>query len=223
MNEQTILSNLIHVALFTNFDVGRKFNTAVVKLALEGENTFDNELLLEIVTATGFNPDVTKQREAVKFVIDNILAKRSAKKPRYVPTELSGKWRHWAVDRTGHAFYYKEVPKKHTACWDVQFGSQFKRDTNFHSEDYPEMFEDDNWEQTLQTWEGPEDYVPVFSGEYLEWAIDKCGDAYYYELITDQTSTTWAGNVMTYDTKFDKEKFEHMWRNGVWKTSKITK
>jgi hypothetical protein len=148
MNEQQILSNLIHVALFTNFDAGRKFNTAVVKLALEGENTFDTELLLDIVTATGFNPDVTKQREAVKFVIDSILAQRNVKKPRY---------------------------------------------------------------------------VPVFTGDSKEWAIDKCGDAYFYEEITDHNDYNWHGLDMIYDTKFDKEEFPHMWENGAWKNSKIAK
>jgi len=147
MNEQ-ILSNLIHVALFTNFDVGRKFNTAVVKLALEGENTFDIALLLDIVTATGFNPDVTKQREAVKFVIDSILAQRNVKKPRY---------------------------------------------------------------------------VPVFTGDSKEWAIDHCGAAYFYTEIRSCTRYLWQGYGMVSDDNFNRDAFPHMWQDDAWKTSKIKK
>lgn len=223
MNEQKILSNLIHVALFTNFEVGRKFNAAVVKLALEGENTFDTELLLDIVAATGFNPDVTKQREAVNFVVANILAKRTGKKPRYVPAQLSKEWPYWASDATGIAFYYKALPKKMQHCWDVDFGTTFKRDGSFSLEDYPEMIHGGNWENTLQTWEGLKDYVPEFTGDNREWAIDACGNAYFYEEITDHNDYNWHGLDMIYDTKFDKEEFPHMWENGAWKNSKITK
>lgn len=147
MNEQKILSNLIPVALFTNFEVGRKFNAAVVKLALEGENTFDIALLLDIVTATGFNPDTTEQREAVKFVIDSILAQRNVKKTRY---------------------------------------------------------------------------VPVFTGDSKEWAIDKCGDAYFYKEIEERTFTSWHGEGMIYDYEFKKEEFPHIWLDGAWVNSKIT-
>lgn len=223
MNKQQILNQLIATSAFGNFEVGRKFNTAVVKLALENENTFDVDLLLQMVTASGYCPNFEAQQKALNFVVDNILSKQNVNKNLYVPSELSKDWPNWAVDRTGHAFYYKEVPKKHTACWDVQIGSQFKRDTNFHSEDYLEMFEDDNWEQTLQTWEGPKDYVPEFTGDNREWAIDKCGDAYFYEVVDNHTYSTWHGKGMSYDTKFNKEEFPYMWHDGAWKTSKITK
>lgn len=223
MNKQQILNNLISVATFVNVEVGCNFNTAVVKLGLEGENTFDIDLLLQMVTASGFMASSEIQKKAIDFVIENILTKRNTTKQPYIPSKLGEEWPCWAVDSNGGAFYYKDMPKQRDVCWDVDFGALFKRDMDFEREDYKEMFKDDNWKNTLQTWKGPRDYVPVFTGDSREWAIDKCGDAYYYDLIIGQTSTTWAGNVMTYDTKFDKEKFEHMWRNGVWKTSKITK
>lgn len=149
MNKQQILNHLISVSLFGNFEVGRTFNTAVVKLALENENTFDIDLLLRMVTASGFFPNLEGQREALDFVVDNILSKKNG------------------------------------------------------------MVE--------------KNYTPEFPADTKEWAIDKCGDAYYYELITDRTSVTWHGENMIFDTKFDRDEFYHMWNNGAWKKSKITK
>lgn len=223
MNKQQILNHLISVSLFGNFEVGRAFNTAVVKLALENENTFDIDLLLRMVTASGFCPNFEGQQKALNFVVDNILSKQNVNNPMYVPSELSKDWPNWAVDASGCAFYYNTMPKQISKAWDVEYGDMLKGDGKFTPDDFKHMFEGDNWKNTLQTWEGPKDYVPVFTDEHRKWAIDECGDAYFYKKILEHSAYVWHGDCMTYDSRFNKEDYKHMWKNGAWKNSKITK
>lgn len=64
-----------------------------------------------------------------------------------------------------------------------------------------------------------EDYEPVLTEEYPFWAIDRDGEAYYYQeqpFRSRYELGSWIPSTDSYmlDWDFDENKFKHMWENG---------
>lgn len=229
MNKEQFIKKLVPYDCFGVLNnIAKDYNEAVTRFTLHGDNTFTPELLISMVRGN-YNCSAA-QIEAIAFCYCRILEKNSTEQQptNYVP-ELTYDWSYWAIDSTGHAFYYKAFPTLREKMW-VRNKNAYgmKMDENFDASNYKHMWQNNAWKTSVVSLEAAvtqKIYTPVFPEDKTAWAIDDDGAAYFYrEESPERGSNTWRSNKHYHmDDNFDADKYPHMWKNGAWQNSLKTK
>lgn len=232
MNNEQFIENLVRYDCFGVLNqTSNDFNEAVTRLALNGENTFTEELLIAMIRGSYHGSDA--QKAAIAFCYGKILEKRvavSVEQPKvnYVPT-LTSEWPFWAIDSDGLAYHYKATPRKREDMWIRQQNVHgIKIDENFDGNKYKHMWVNNAWETSVVSLEAAgtqEIYTPVFPEGMKAWAVDNNGEAYFYPEKPEKRLAFWMGRSsqtgLRYikDYNFNKDRFAHMWFGDAWRNS----
>lgn len=214
---------MITKANFTKFlantgnEVRREYNRVVTNFALTGINEASNQLIIAITT-TGYVGS-KEQKMMINTVFDLLSLQESAPvvadyKPKF-PKGLN----FWAIDSDGEAYYYSENPDRGRLWWTTPGIS--KLDSDFDSYTFSHLWEDGKWKESLAQ-SSVKNYTPVFPEWASFWAIDKNGNAYFYEDYPTLGSFMWCSDEdYANDTDFCAEEFPTMWKDGMWEKSLI--
>lgn len=112
MNNEQFINNLVRYDCFGVLsNAAKDYNEAVTRLALNGENTFNEELLIDMVRNQWINSPI--QKAAVAFCYEKIIEKRTVEQQptNYVP-QLTSEWPNesdeaWAIDSSGEGYFYE--------------------------------------------------------------------------------------------------------------------
>lgn len=222
MSDTQFIDNLVRYDCFGSLNqTANDFNEAITRLALHGENTFTEELLIAMVRNQYINS--ATQKAAIIFCYEKILEQQPTK---YVP-ELTSEWSSWAIDSDGFAYHYKAMPRLQENMWLRQQNVPgIKIDRNFDRNKYKHMWVNNAWKTSVVSLEAAgtqEIYTPVFPEGMKAWAADSNGEAYFYPEKPENQQFFWMGHSSQKDFNFDKDRFTHMWSGDAWENTLVMK
>jgi len=235
MNNEQFINNLVRYDCFGVLsNAAKDYNEAVTRLALHGENTFTEELLIAMVKGQYTNS--AAQKAAIAFCYGRILEKQNdiwrntlvetPERENYFP-ELTSEWPSWAIDSNGLAYHYKARPRLRLNTWIRQQNVHgIKFDENFDGSNYKHMWAGEAWKTSvvsLEETETQEIYTPNFPEGMKAWAVDNNGEAFFYPEEPKKRQDFWMYCGSQKDYSFNKDRFLHMWIEGAWENTLVMK